>query len=226
MRRLTGTWPSVRWVTDYLGPASGLDASQVVAHVSDRWHWERPSCLGERLADLIAAGRTVGLAHGRSEFGPRAFGNRSILADPRRPDMRDHVNRNIKGREWFRPLAPVVPIEDAGRYFVLDRACPFMQWTVQVRTEWRDKLASIVHVDGSTRLQTVSPEQNCDLYQLLKFFGARTGIPVLLNTSLNGQDEPLVESEADALRCFNSTALDVLAIPPILISKTKLNCLP
>ncbi len=94
-----------------------------------------------------------------------------------------------------------------------------MQWTVEVRNEWRDKLPSIVHVDGSARLQTVTPEQNYDLYHLLKRFGARSGIPVLLNTSLNGQDEPLVESETDALRCFSSTALDVLAMPPVLISK-------
>lgn len=219
MEHLTGIRPAVTWATDYLGPASSGASLVPESDLSPGWHVERPPQLWERVAELLEAGRTVGVAHGRSEFGPRALGHRSILADPRRPEMRDHINRAIKGREWFRPLAPVVPLDDMAQYFELAGPCPFMQWTAVARPAYWDKIPAVVHHDGTARLQTVTPEQNADLYQLLKLFKARTGVGVLLNTSFNGRDEPIVETAEDALRCLATTALDAVVLPPFIVSK-------
>lgn len=223
MEQLTGVRPTFRWETDYLGPASAEQSLNLERDVPAGWHIARPPQLWERLADLLASGLTVGLAQGRSESGPRALGHRSILADPRRPHIKEHVNRDIKGREWFRPLAPVVPLDEVSLYFDLDGPCPFMQWTALVRPEYWDKIPAVVHCDGTARLQTVTPEQNADLYHLLKLFRERTGIGVLLNTSFNGKDEPIVESAADALRCLETTALDAVVMPPFILSKSALD---
>lgn len=223
MEQLTGVRSSIRWETDYLGPASSGEALGRAGDIPPEWHRERPARLWERVTELLVSGRTVGLAQGRSESGPRALGHRSILADPRRPEMKEHVNRDIKGREWFRPLAPVVALEEAPTYFDLDGPCPFMQWTALVRPEYREIIPAVVHCDGTARLQTVTPEQNPDLYHLLQLFRERTGIGVLLNTSFNGKDEPIVESAADALRCLKTTALDAVVLPPFIISKSVLD---
>jgi carbamoyltransferase len=145
------------------------------------------------------------------EFGPRALGNRSILADPRSPGMRDHVNR-VKGREHWRPLAPSVLAHRAHEYFELEGESPFMLFAVQVRRQRRAEVPAIVHVDGSARPQTVTAQQNPRYHALLSAFERRTGVPILLNTSFNGAWEPIVTSPAEAVNTFVTCGLDALVI--------------
>jgi len=152
----------------------------------------------------------VGWFQGRSEFGPRALGNRSILADPRSPTMRDRINNDIKKREWFRPFAPIVLAEHAAEWFDFDRESPFMLFTAQVRDP--DKVPAISHVDGSARLQTITQASNGPIYDLIRRFHGRTGVPMLLNTSLNGGGEPLVETPEDAIRFWQATPVDMMVI--------------
>jgi carbamoyltransferase len=174
-------------------------------------------------AQVLAEGHVVGWFQGRSEFGPRALGNRSILADPRTAGMKDHLNARVKHRQPFRPFAPIVLAERAHEIFADHRESPFMLLAEHVRPEWRERIAAIVHVDGSARLQTVRQEHNPRLYGLLKAFDALTGVPVLLNTSFNVKGEPIVETPQDALECFLATGIDYLAIHDRLISKRPLH---
>lgn len=170
-------------------------------------------------AELLAKGKILGWFQGRMEIGPRALGNRSILADPSIPDMKDKVNAEVKHREAFRPFAPSAPVEDKDRYFDIKGESPFMLKVCDVRPEMRSKLPAITHVDGTARLQTVNRSVNPLYYSLIKKLGERTGVPVVLNTSFNVMGEPIVESPIDAIRCFFSTGLDYLAIGSYLIDK-------
>lgn len=170
-------------------------------------------------AKLIAEGKVVGWFQGRSEIGPRALGNRSILADPRNPYMRDYINQSVKHREWYRPVAPAVLEEDASLYFHIDRPLPFMLFAVQAREERIGEIPSTVHVDGSARVQTVSEQQNSRFYQLISEFKLRTDIPMLINTSFNDQGEPIVESPVDALTAFKRMNLDALVLGDYLVLK-------
>ena len=173
------------------------------------------------MLDLLCSGRVVGLYQGRSEFGPRALGHRSILADPRRDRVRDWINARVKGREWFRPFAPVVPEERAPAYFALSGASPFLQFAAPVRPEIAPMLPAITHVDGTARLQTVSPGDDPLLRALLAGFEVRTGVPVLLNTSFNRHDEPIVETPFEAVAAFRRMPLHALAMPPFLVTKRR-----
>ncbi|MGP0091971.1 MAG: carbamoyltransferase [Xanthobacteraceae bacterium] len=170
-------------------------------------------------AKVLAEGNVVGWFQGRSEFGPRALGNRSILADPRTAEMKDHLNNRVKHRQAFRPFAPIVLAERAKDVFEGEQESPFMLLAMHVRPEWRGKIPAIVHVDGTARVQTVRQETNEVLYRLLKEFDAITGVPVLLNTSFNVKGEPIVEAPAHAMECFLSTGIDYLALHDTLISK-------
>lgn len=170
-------------------------------------------------AKLIAEGKVIGWFQGRSEIGPRALGNRSILADPRNPLMRDHVNQNVKHREWYRPAAPAVLEKDASLYFHIDRPLPFMLFAVQAREERIGEIPSAVHIDGSARVQTVNEHQNPRFYQLISEFKLCTGIPMLINTSFNDQGEPIVESPVDALTAFKRMDLDALVLGDYLVLK-------
>jgi carbamoyltransferase len=172
-------------------------------------------------AKLLAEGNVFGWFQGRSEIGPRALGNRSILADPRKAETKNKLNSRIKFRQAFRPFAPVVLAERADEVFEGDLESPFMLLVRAVRPEWRDKVAAIVHVDGTARIQTVREEQNPLLYRLLREFDAITGVPVLLNTSFNVRGEPIVETPADAMNCFLNTGLDYLALHDRLIAKNR-----
>jgi carbamoyltransferase len=171
-------------------------------------------------ARVLADGQIVGWFQGRSEFGPRALGNRSILADPRAPEMKDHLNHRVKHRQSFRPFAPIVLAERAKEIFEGDEDSPFMLIAKPVRAEWRSKIPAIVHVDGTARVQTVQQETNPMLYGLLKEFAALTGVPVLLNTSFNVKDEPIVETPGNALACFLGTGIDYLVLHHMLIAKS------
>ncbi|MFA5901265.1 MAG: carbamoyltransferase C-terminal domain-containing protein, partial [Hyphomicrobium sp.] len=174
-------------------------------------------------AKLLAEGKVLGWFQGRSEFGPRALGNRSIIADPRHAEMKDILNSRVKHRQAFRPFAPIVLAERAAEIFEGEEESPFMLVAKRVRPEWKERVAAIVHVDGTARVQTVRRETNERLYRLVEAFEAITGVPVLLNTSFNVKGEPIVETPRDALQCFLTTGIDHLAIHDTLISKSALH---
>jgi len=169
-------------------------------------------------AERVARGQVVGWFQGRMEWGARALGNRSILADPRRHDMRDIINTKIKFRENFRPFAPSILEEALHQYFVGAIPDPFMIQVFPVRSEKRQVIPAVTHVDGSGRLQTVSRQSNPLYWQLLNAFEKRTGVPVLLNTSFN-ENEPIVHRPAEALECFLRTGMDVLVLGHYVIEK-------
>ena len=209
-----------RWVDDFLGPdPDQAELERTVAALGDELVAERPDDLVAAMVGLLESGRVVGLHQGRSESGPRALGNRSILADPRRPAMQDYVNDEVKGREWFRPLAPLVLADHAQRIFDVDRPAPFMQYAADVRPEYRAWLPGITHVDGTARLQTVEPTRTPFLHAVLTAWYARTGCPVLVNTSLNGPGDPLTETPEQSVATLRTTNMHALALPPYLIRK-------
>lgn len=179
-----------------------------------------PGNLAEAAAELLAAGFVVGWVQGRMEFGPRALGQRSLLADPRDPRMKDIMNRKVKHREPFRPFAPVCTEEDAAAWFEGPLPSPWMMFAVPVKPAVRDKLGAVTHVDGTARLQTVSRAQNAELHELLKAFEKITGCPVLLNTSFNLAGQPVVCTAKDAFACFLATGIDALVIGDTLIVKS------
>ncbi len=171
-------------------------------------------------AKLLAEGHVFGWFQGRCEFGPRALGNRSILGDPRRPEMKDILNKRVKFRQAFRPFAPIVTYERAKDIFVGEDESPFMLRAKAVRPEWKDRIPAIVHVDGSARVQTVRREHNERIYDLLTEFEKLTGVPVLVNTSFNIKGEPIVETPQDAMNCFIYTGIDYLVLHDTLVAKS------
>jgi carbamoyltransferase len=160
---------------------------------------------------MIADGAIIGWFQGRMEFGPRALGNRSFLADPRRSDMRELLNKKVKLREWFRPLAPSMLEESSSEIFGVQRRDPFMVTVFTVAEDQRARIPAVVHVDNTARPQTVSRQTNPRYWNLIKEFERLTGVPALLNTSFNIQ-EPIVCSPADAIRTFKSASFDALAL--------------
>ncbi|MGR8932867.1 MAG: carbamoyltransferase family protein [Gammaproteobacteria bacterium] len=170
-------------------------------------------------ARLLAGGKLVGWVQGRAEFGPRALGNRSILADPRDAAMQDKINRSIKFREAFRPFAPSILAEHADDYFENCQPSPYMDKTLRIRPGMRERIAAVCHVDGTGRLQTVDRDGNPRFHELLSRFQQITHVPVLLNTSFNVMGKPLVHTLEDALAVFMTGGLDALAIGDYLIVK-------
>jgi carbamoyltransferase len=164
----------------------------------------------QRAASALADRQVVGWFQGGSEYGPRALGHRSILADPRPPWMKDHLNHRVKFREPFRPFAPSVLAERAAEVFGLDQPSPFMLIVADVRPEWRDRVPAITHVDGTARLQTVDRQTAPLFHELIRQFERETGIPLVLNTSFNLRGMPIVETPADALQCFLYTEMERL----------------
>jgi len=175
--------------------------------------------LCRRTAEEIAAGKVVGWFQGRMEWGARALGQRSIVADPRRSEMKHVLNARVKHREPFRPFAPSILEEAVHRYFEQAELSPFMAMTFQVRPEKRDEIPAPTHVDGSARVQTVSRHTQPLYWQLIKEFERLTGVPVVLNTSFN-ENEPIVCAPREALDCFLRTKMDVLALGPFVITRT------
>jgi carbamoyltransferase len=176
--------------------------------------------LVDATASEIAAGKVVGWFQGRMEFGPRALGNRSILADPRRAGMKDLLNSRIKHREHFRPFCPSVLAEAASDYFETGYPSPFMVTAYRIKSERLRDIPAVTHADGTGRLQTVDRESNPLYWKLIRRFGDITGVPVLLNTSFN-ENEPIVETPAQALDCFLRTRMDVLAIGPYMLLRSE-----
>jgi carbamoyltransferase len=171
-----------------------------------------------RAAAIIAEGKILGWFQGRAEWGPRALGNRSIVADPRRPEMKEILNRRIKHRESFRPFAPSILAEATGEYFAKSHPSPFMTLAYPVRPEKREKIPAPTHVDGTGRLQTVTREANSRYHALISAFRDLTGVPVVLNTSFN-DNEPIVCSPEQAIDCFERTQMDALALGDLLITR-------
>jgi carbamoyltransferase len=174
--------------------------------------------LMRRTAAIIADGKILGWFQGRAEWGPRALGNRSIVADPRRPEMKDVLNRRIKHREIFRPFAPSILAEATGEYFEKSHPSPFMTLAYSVRPTMRDKIPAPTHVDGTGRLQTVTREANPRYHALISAFRDLTGVPVVLNTSFN-DNEPIVCRPEEGLDCFLRTQMDALVLGDFLIAK-------
>src|SRR3954470_1321369 len=204
----------------YWGPSFGdeaiaealdREAAAIAERGCARKAWTDDAALDAWTAAQIADGRVVGWYQGRMEWGARALGNRSIIADPRRADMREIINTRIKFRERFRPFAPSVLAEAVDQYFVGAVPDPFMLQVYPVRAEKRSIVPAITHVDGTGRLQTVSARTNARYYNLIKAFGRLSGVPMLLNPSFN-ENEPIVLTPAQALDCFLRTSMDVLVI--------------
>ena len=181
-----------------------------------------PSELTALTAKLIAEGNVIGWFQGRMEFGPRALGNRSILADPRNPNMKEILNQKIKFREDFRPFAPTVLEEKVSEYFQLDRPSPFMLLVAKVKEHKRGKIPSVTHIDGSARIQTIRREQNPLFYELIKAFEKATGCPLIINTSFNVRGEPIVCTPREAYDCFRKTGIDFLVMGNFVIDKKQL----
>jgi len=181
--------------------------------------FERPADLEAAAAALLAEGRVLGWCRGRMEYGPRALGHRSVLADPRTVAMRERVNRDVKFREPFRPLAPVVRLEDIGSFVEGPLPSPWMLLTFRVRADARDRIAGVVHADGTARMQTVTMDEEPSLHRLLGLFGERTSVPCLMNTSFNRRGEPVVAGAEDAVTAFLGMDLDALVLGPFLTVK-------
>ncbi len=171
------------------------------------------------VSEALMRDQAVGWFQGRMEFGPRALGNRSILASPLTAKMRDYLNHQVKKREGFRPFGPVVCVEDAPNYFDLSIPSPFMLLAPKVKKEMQSRIPAVTHADETARIQTLTESQNPKLYRLLKVFGEKTGTPVLVNTSFNLRGEPIVCSPDDAVSCFKTSDLDALAIEDYWVEK-------
>lgn len=181
--------------------------------------YEKSDNVCEDAAQMLHEGNIIGWFQYKMEIGPRALGSRSILADPTKSDMKDKINAQVKHRESYRPFAPSAIAEVRNKYFDIEVEAPFMLKVCMVRKEYQSQLPAITHVDGTARLQTVREETNPMYYRLIKAFGERSGIPVVLNTSFNIMGEPVVESPLQAIRCFFSTGLDVLVIGSFIVRK-------
>jgi carbamoyltransferase len=224
----------------YLGPAfSQPDVERRLKGVGARFYTLDDDALLERTVDALDAGHAVGWFQGRMEFGPRALGNRSILGDPRKPEMQKNLNLKIKYRESFRPFAPSVLAEDAGAYFKIDADSPYMLlvadvlenrrrsmtpaehqlWGIDKLNVPRSDIPAVTHVDYSARVQTVHKESNPRYHALISRFKERTGCSVLVNTSFNVRGEPIVHSPEDAFRCFMGCEMETLVVGNSILDK-------
>jgi carbamoyltransferase len=186
-----------------------------------RIDYERPADIADAVAEALAADGVVAWFQGASEYGPRALGRRSLLADPRRAENLERLN-DVKGREQFRPVAPMVLEQRAPEIFDGPLPSPYMLFTHRVRDGWHERIPAVVHVDGTARIQTVSAEREPLVAALLQAFERRTGVPVVVNTSLNTAGRPMVDDPRDALECFGSAPVDALALGPFLVRRPAL----
>lgn len=223
---LTGHSNGRRSQLDHVYWGTNIGSDDAIYDSLSRWEtfiaWGYDEKITERTANLLAQGDVIGWVQGRSEFGPRALGNRSIVADPRPAENKDIINSMVKKREAYRPFAPSVLEEYAGEYFDLPQPgmrSPFMTFVVKVREDKREVLKATTHVDGTARVQTVSKETNGRFWELIDEFRKKTGVPVLLNTSFNNNAEPIVDSVEDAIVCFLTTRLNYLVVGNYLVSK-------
>ena len=213
-----------RMRTASFGPGLGtsVEIERELAGWGELIEYEKPADIIKTAARLLADGAVLGWAQGKSEYGPRALGNRSILADARPAGNKDRINAMVKKREAFRPFAPAVIYDAAMTYFDLPKTLAnyeFMSFVVDVRKERMAELGAVTHIDGTARVQIVDPASNRRFYQLIRKFGELTGTPVVLNTSFNNNVEPIVQTAQDALTCYLTTELDFLVIEDFLIRR-------
>jgi carbamoyltransferase len=180
--------------------------------------YERPRDVAEAVAEVLADDGVVAWFQGRSEYGPRALGHRSLLAHPGHERNLERLN-DVKGREQFRPVAPMVLLERAGEVFTGPIPSPYMLFTHAVREQWRGRLPVVTHVDGSARVQTVDRREEPLVARMLEAFERRTGLPVVVNTSLNTAGRPMVDDPRDALECFGAAPVDLLALGPYVVRR-------
>ncbi|PID60300.1 carbamoyl transferase [candidate division KSB3 bacterium] len=202
----------------YLGAAFSAEEIEHALKASGL-AYTKPEDLYNETARRLKEGKVVAWYQGRSEFGPRALGNRSILARPFPAGMKDHINDHVKFREYFRPLAPAVMKEHLHEYFQIGQESPHMLIACLVQPDKKDEIPATVHVDDSCRAQSVGPENNERFYKLLKAFKEQTGCPVLLNTSFNVKGQPIINTPEQAIECFRTHALDVLVLDDFLLEK-------
>ncbi len=209
------------WRLDYLGP--DVDIEEVTKLIKDYpdVSIEKSDNLIEVCANHLYWGKILCVFQSKSEFGPRALGNRSILGDVRYAVNKFWINAFIKGREWFRPIAPFVLEEDVSEYFQFKGRTPFMLFTAFLQDKYKDKFPTIEHIDHSARIQTVSKEDNEFIYNVMLNFKEKTGVGIIANTSFNGKNETMVETLTDAMNCFLNNAIHYLVVPPYIISKKK-----
>jgi len=205
----------------YLGPEfSDEQIESALKSAGARYRRLERGAMLDTVSNQMVKGDVVGWFQGRMEWGPRALGNRSIVAHPGLPNMRDVLNARIKHREWFRPFAPSILAEAQHEYFEHDHPSPYMLHVYKIRLEKRKQLCAVNHVDDTGRLQTVAREENPLYYDLIKTFGKKTGIPAILNTSFN-ENEPIVCTPQEAIDCFQRTKMDALAIGPFVACKCE-----
>lgn len=206
----------------YLGPRYSVES---IKDALDQYNLPvYESCnVASEVAHLLSKGNVIGLYQGKMEFGPRALGNRSIIADPRSAEMKDIVNSKIKFRESFRPFAPAILKERCADFFDNDYTSPYMLLVYKVRESMKHLIPAVVHADNTGRVQTVTERDNKRYYNIIKEFGDITGVPVILNTSFNIKDEPIVCFPEDAVRCFLGTDIDVLVMEDYIVKKTDIN---
>jgi carbamoyltransferase len=202
----------------YMGPEYNEDEMEAALRQSGLTYTRLPD-ITTHVAQQIATGKIVGWFQGRMECGPRALGNRSIVADPRSPETKPRLNDKVKHREPFRPFAPSALIERSGEYFASGYPSSVMLLVYDVLEHRRAEVPAITHVDGTARVQTVSRDSNLAYWQLIKRFEEITGVPMVVNTSFNDNNEPIVCSPEDAIRCFLNTDLDALALGPFWLEK-------
>lgn len=207
------------WANDYLGPVQSIEHIEDIVKRYPSLTIDRPSNLEDRCAHLLHEGQVAALFQTRSEFGPRALGNRSIIADPRYGVTKFWINQFIKGREWYRPIAPVVLEEDAATYFELHDPSPFMLYTAQIKRKYERELEAIRHNDNSARVQTINEQMNPFLYRVIKNFKALSSIGIVLNTSFNLKGDTIVETVEEAIDSFYKKPIHCLIVPPYLITK-------
>jgi carbamoyltransferase len=211
--------PRVSFTTAALGRGWDDDEIESVLKAAEQ-PYERPADLAETVAEALAKGAVVGWFQGRSEYGPRALGHRSLLCDPRRPENLGRMNA-LKGREEFRPVAPMVLADRAAEIFDGVQPSPYMLFVHRVRPGWVDRIPAAVHVDGTARIQTVSDADEPLVAAMLRAFERRTGVPVVVNTSFNTAGRPMVDTPRHALECFGSGPIDLLALGPFVLRRAR-----
>jgi carbamoyltransferase len=217
------TPPVYRHDTDFHGRTYNESDILSIIQNNPRIRYERTENSAERAATEIAAGKIIGWFEGKSELGPRALGHRSILCDPRQPDMKDQLNNRVKFREGFRPYAASVLEEHVAEYFDLDCKNRYMLVVVSIRPEKRKIIPAVCHVDSTCRIQTVEAQYEGNYRHLIEHFYSLTSVPLVLNTSLNVRGEPIAETPQDALACFLGSGMDILYLGPYRISKVMLD---
>jgi carbamoyltransferase len=198
---------------------SGVDARAVERVATNCGYKVTPAAGPSEVARRLASGSIIGVMRDRAEFGPRALGNRSILADPRSPEMKDRLNRRVKGREPYRPFAPVVPVDRVGEWFDRAQPAPYMSFTLPWKAAQQARVPAVVHADGTGRVQTVDADANRWMHGLLEAFEAQTGVPIVLNTSFNVMGKPIVHTPQDAMAVLATTGLDGVVLQDVLIEK-------